>query len=235
MTSSIYPVNKNRHATFSVRNTANYSHVSTQHLVPVVLHEFIALAAEYPLAFVKNADTGRFQAVAVLGLAPGENLFFSESGWRAHLVPGSVANYPFILMPDMFNPEQLVVAINEASELIGEGAPLFDAQGEESDYLQKRKQSLLNYYEQDAITYSIIEYFVQKNLFKLQSINLQINGQAFVIGGIYMFDEQLLQQLSDSEFLELRQRGLLPIVYAQLASLQQLQRLVRLKADQLPA
>lgn len=231
MTSSVHPLNKSRHSSIQLRDASPYAHVNNQHMVPVVLHEFVRLAADYPLVFVKNSETGQFQTVAILGLTPGENLFFSEAGWRSDLIPGSITHYPLLLAPDIFNPDQLVVAINENSALIGAGNLLFDEQGEETLYLQQRKQSLVDYYEKDVFTKSMVDFLNQKQLLKQQSITVKLNDQSLVINGIYIIDEQRLQQLDDSSFLELKNRGVLPSIYAQLASLHQLQKLVKLKAN----
>lgn len=231
MSASIHPLNKNRHASTRLRDASPFEHVQAQHMVPIVLHEFVRLAAEYPLGFVKNSETGQFQPVAILGLSPGENLFFSASGWRSDQVPGFITHYPLMLTPDIFNPDQLVVAINESSELVGEGNLLFTELGDETPYLQQRKKSLVDYYEKDVSTKSIVEFLAKKKLLKQQSINVQLNGQNFVINGVYIIDEQLLQQLDHESFLELRDRGLLPAIYSQLASIHQLQKLIRLKAD----
>lgn len=231
MSSTIHPLNKSRHVSIRLRDASPFEHVKTQHMVPVVLHEFVRLAAEYPLGFVKNTETGQFQPVAILGLSPGENLFFSASGWRSGQVPGFITHYPLMLTPDIFNPDQLVVAINESSNLIGDGNLLFTEQGDETPYLQQRKQSLVDYYEKDLSSKSIVDFLAKNKLLKQQSINVQLNGQNFVINGVYVIDEQMLQQLNHESFIELRDRGLLPAIYAQLASIHQLQKLVKLKAD----
>lgn len=232
MTSSIYPVNKNRHASLAIQDSSVYEHLQNQHLIPIVFHEFIRLAAEYPLAFVKNAETGRLQAVALLGLNPGENLFFSQKAWRAAMLPASASHYPFMLMPDMFNPEQLVLGINENNSLSGkEGNLLFTVDGQESAWLQSKKQQLAEYYEQTQATQAILEWLVSKKLIKQQVLTFTLNNQSQSINGIYTIDADVLQAMDDSDFLELRKRGLLPSIYAQLASMQQLQKLIQRKVE----
>ncbi len=234
MTSSIFPVNSNRHAGLAIQDSRDYRHLQNQHLLPVVFHEFVRLSADYPLAFVKNAETGRLQAVALLGLNSGENLFCSDNSWRSNILPSSVNHYPFMLMPDMFNPEQLVLAINENNSLSGtEGNFLFTPDGQETEWLQSKKQQLAEYYEQQQSTQMIIDFLVSKKLFKQQTLTLKLNGESQSINGVYIIDAEVLHTMDDQDFLELRKRGLLAAIYAQLSSLQQLQTLIQFKAEQL--
>ena len=55
----------------------------------VVPSEFEQLQREYPILFRKDSD-GEFQAVAVLGLDRGENLFLSEGEWTTRYVPATL-------------------------------------------------------------------------------------------------------------------------------------------------
>lgn len=230
MNASICPLDKHRHANIAIVESSNYLHLQGQHLVPVVFHEFVRLAAEYPLAFVKNSDTGQLQAIALLGLMPGENLFFSHEGWQSRILPGIVKHYPFVLIPDKFNPEQWVLGIHENNKLSAEnGHLLFTAEGEETPWLDSRKKQLAEYHEQNEATKIIIDFLSRKKLFRPQTLTVKINDQTQSINGIYSIDAEALQSMDDSDFLELRSKGFLPPIYAQMASLQQLQKLVQMK------
>src|SRR5947209_6236695 len=68
-------------------------------LALVVPSEFEQLQREYPILFRRD-DDGEFQAVAVLGLERGENLFIEESAWTAHYVPATLRRGPFFLAVD---------------------------------------------------------------------------------------------------------------------------------------
>ena len=52
------------------------------------------LQNEYPLFFYKNADTGHFETIALLGFANGENLYLGDSGWDASCIPLSIERQP---------------------------------------------------------------------------------------------------------------------------------------------
>jgi len=68
---------------------------------------------------------------------------------------------------------------------------------------------------------------------KQRQIRLQYSPDSprYEVEGVYIIDEEKLESLSDQEFLTLRQRGLIPLIYAHLTSLQQFGRLSRLQAE----
>ncbi len=59
--------------------------------VPTVLTfptEYGDVQREYPIFFRKDATTGEFMSVALLGFEKNENLFLDEQGWHARLRSG---------------------------------------------------------------------------------------------------------------------------------------------------
>ena len=62
----------------------------------VVPSEFEQLQREYPILFRKDSDGG-FQAVAILGLDRGENLFLREGEWIARYIPATLRRGPLFL------------------------------------------------------------------------------------------------------------------------------------------
>src|SRR5438067_2504606 len=70
---------------------------ATLNMVPVVLTEFSKLVVQYPIAFTKDKDTGRFVCVALFGLHDHENLFVDDGQWNAIYVPLQIARQPFFL------------------------------------------------------------------------------------------------------------------------------------------
>ena len=74
----VQPLHNEKHANTKIQNGIHVEFMKSQHLVPVVAHEFARIANEFPMAFVKNNESGQFQAVAIFGLEPGENLFIED-------------------------------------------------------------------------------------------------------------------------------------------------------------
>lgn len=226
--SAISPLQKEFHAYLKI-NDSNMEHAQYQNVVPVLLHEFARACLEYPIVFVKNAETGQFQAVCVVGFRPNENKFVKNKQWVGGYIPLSVRNAPLCLVPQSQNPDQLFVGINETSARIDldHGTPLFTASGDESEFLAARKIALIDYYEKDQVSQQITQLLANKGLLSPQTINLSVNDESLSLAGVYLIDEEKLNALSEQEFLDLRKRGVLPAIYAHLISSQQWERIAR--------
>lgn len=230
-TPKIVPLNKEQHAATKINNNNAFSHISNEHLLPVVVHEFVVAGAEFPIVFVKNNDT--FQPVAMLGLAPQQNLFMQNSEWQAMYVPRAARNYPLILVKEKQDGDRLMVGVDENSERVSqvEGNALFNEDGSESEFLTYRKQQMAEYVDMGVTTHNFVERLKSLELIKEQVLTLTIKGEERRINGIYLIDEPKLNELSDEVFLELRKNGFLTAIYAQLMSLQHTQKLVKKIAD----
>ncbi|MBE0362375.1 hypothetical protein PULV_a2994 [Pseudoalteromonas ulvae UL12] len=232
--SNIQPLHNVTHAKTKIKNGINTEFMKTQHLVPIVAHEFSRVANEYPIVYVKNAETGEFQPVAMLGLEPNENLFIKDGKWEGMYIPHALVRYPLALVANPEDKEKLMVAIVQSSDLVNEeeGRELFDEKGEETEYLKRRKESLISYLEFSQVTAAFSKYLADKELLSAQTLTIEINGEKRDINGIYLIDEKKLNELSDEDFLDIRKRGFLGPIYSFLTSMHQVNRLARIKADQ---
>ncbi|MFC3032372.1 SapC family protein [Pseudoalteromonas fenneropenaei] len=228
----VQPLHAEKHANIKIKNGINVEFLKSQHIIPVVAHEFARAAVEFPLVFVKNTETGQFQAVAMFGLEPGQNLFVEGDKWTAGYAPMATTRYPLGLVK---HPEQdqFGVVIDAGSPLVNdtEGNALFE-NGEETEYLKRRKEALVSYIEFARVTDTFTQYLADKELFSQQTLTVDIKGEKRDINGIYLIDERKLAELSDADFLELRKRGYLAPIYSFLTSSHQVARLARLKAEQ---
>ena len=70
---------------------------------------------------------------------------------------------------------------------------------------------------------------VDRNLLVSKNLELQLaNDQKHNLTGLYIIDEQKLQELSDEDYLSLRKNNLLAAIYAQLLSLSRINTLLKL-------
>ena len=226
---AITPLTKEIHAHLKLATNNRYPQVKAEHLLPVVVHEFTTLALEYPIVFVKNAESGAFQSVVLTGIKPGQNLYYSEQGWQAHVAPAVVRNYPLLLIQDPADEQQLLVGINEQSELLNasEGELLFNADGSESAFLQRRKQALADFLKQTQVTAAFVAELLELGLLVPQKLTLTVNQQKQELNGLYLVDENKLNALDETAFNSLRKRGMLAPLYAHLMSLRNIERLIK--------
>jgi len=231
----ITPLNKETHLNLTVDRSKNYAHVKGEHLLPVVVHEFSALCTEFPIVYVKNSATGQFQAVAVMGFETGENLFCGENAWQASYVPSCLQSYPFRFVNDQNDTKNMMIAFDEESALVGEGGEhrLFDDEGIETEYLKSRGASMMRHLEHSEVTKGFVNELSKLELLVQKNLNVDIDGKPVTIGGIYTVDEKKLNELNADAFEDLRKRGFLAAIYAQMISINQVPRLAKLKIDRL--
>jgi hypothetical protein len=231
----IMPLHPDQHSKLKVREGGEFNLVEKEHIIPLVVHEFIPAATDMPIVFVKNTDTGEFQAVAMLGVKPGESLYAKDGKWRGMYVPAILTQAPFRLVPNQHNKDQLMLAINEESALVSEdeGELIFNEKGEPSEYLERRKKGVETYFEHTQITQAFIRLLTDLELLVERTLSIDIDDEKINLSGLYFVDEEKLGALPDEKFLELKKRGFLPVVYAHLISLNQMRRLGRYKAGEL--
>lgn len=235
MTSAIRTLSFENHNQIKIKPISNYQHAKDQQVVPLIVHEFSRAGGEMPIVFIKNAETGEFQSVALLGLSPNENVFYSEEKWLGGYLPALITHHPFALMPSQNDENQLQMVLKEDSPLVSknEGDALFDEEGNETEYLQKRKNAIGNYFEHSRVTQAFTKALSEKSLLSQQNLTMDLNGEKITINGVYLVDEKALNALSDEDFLELRQKGYLAPIYHHLSSLHKLSHLAQLKTAKL--
>ena len=189
-------------------------------MVPVVLSEFGKLVVQYPIAFTKDKDTGRFACVALLGFHDGENLFVDDGRWDAIYVPLQVARQPFFLGKADEGEHFIVCIDTEHAGIADDGERIFDADGQETAYLEEAKGRLAELLNGEAPTRQFIDALVHRKLLVPMQLEITFgNGDATQVQGLYTIDETRLQQLDADAVATLHARGWLGPIYTMLASL----------------
>jgi hypothetical protein len=223
------PLNNKQHANLKVQQVNDVTRFKNQNVIPVTVQDFIPLSTEFPIIFVKNEETGQFTSVALMGIRSNVNLYCQDTKWTCPVAPIGFNNAPFSLVKTSENSDEVMVCIDDKSPLISteKGDALFDEKGGKTEYLSQRTQALLNMADYTEQTQAIITLLAQKKLFISKGLNIKLASQEepFVLNGIYMVDENVLNDLSPEEFEGLRTKGLLPLIYAHLSSLHQITRL----------
>ncbi|GAB3018191.1 SapC family protein [Bowmanella dokdonensis] len=230
MSTHIVPLNNQVHSHLKVQNKALFKSFAEDHLIPVLLREFVGVAAEFPIIFVKSENTGQFHCVAMMGLKRGQNLYCQGDSFPAGYIPQALRNAPFSVTPKEEGSEELMICIDESHELVNahEGEALFDEQGEQTEFLKARGESVVRYISDTQMTLKFMQMLLEKDLLVSRDMKISMkNGEEFVLNGIYVIDEQKVNSLSLEDLEVFRSRGLLSAIYAQLFSMQQIHRLTR--------
>jgi len=197
-----------------------------------VIHEFAAAAQDYPIVFIKDADTGRFNAVALLGLKAGENLFYHERAWQGMHRPEEYGCFPFTLRVHSDRAEEGLLCIDRNAPIVNEheGERLFDNDGEQTPFLKSMARRLTDLASKKVVTTQFIATLLDKKLLTASTLQINLSNENYQLTGIYAIDENALNAMSDQDFCQLKAKGYLVPVYASLLSLQNVQRMIRMKS-----
>jgi hypothetical protein len=223
-------------------------------LMPVVPTEFASMATQAPIVLTKNGQTGQFVSVALLGFAPGENLFFSNNSWQGDYLPLQIQRQPFFLgqaeaagtqdtQETQVAPEFVVCIDNDSPTICpptSQGSnsddtqQLFTESGADSAYFQQAKQCLAELLRGEQQLQQLMQALLGHDL--LQPLSLDIvfdNEQSTRLNGLYTIDQQKLAALSPVALVALHQAGWLLPIYTLIASTAQIYPLIARKNRQL--
>jgi len=227
--SKLSPLSKFEHTKLKIVESTDYSRFKEQHVIPIVVQEFSALASEFPLVFINNAVTDVLTPVAMMGIKNGVNLYCQNNEWLSPVTPIGFSNAPLSIVKQSQDSTEVMVYIDEESDLVSHeiGNPLFEDNGNKTDYLVKKSQKLVEIDQYSQQTAAIMHFLASKNLFCNRPLKIKLTNesQQYSINGINIIDEEVLNNLPIQDFEELRTKGLLPLIYAHLNSLHQMARL----------
>ncbi len=202
-----------------------------ERMIPVVLSEFLKLAIQYPIVFTKNADTGQFVCVTLLGFENQENLFWQNNQWDGLYLPLNVTRQPFFIGHDASNDET-VICIDTDSACIsnGNGERIFDGEGKDTQYFNKVKTTLTQLMEGEEQTRTFIDTLIRHKLLMPLSLDVTLaNDSKQTIQGVYTIDEENLEKLPGEVITELHQQKYLKPIYTIVSSLGHIYSLIQRK------
>lgn len=216
-------------------------HGYDSHLARVFPVELGALQAEYPLFFVRNADSGHFDLVALLGFEEAENLYLGEHEWRARVVPLSIERQPFLIgfqersEQGGSTPVPVVhVDMRHPAVCAQGGEPVFLPHGGESPLLERINTVLATIHDGHRASQDFSRLLVGLDL--IESLNLEVafdSGLRHTLKGLYTINEARLGKLNPDSLGVLHDKGYLQQIYMILASMPQLAVLIERKNQQL--
>lgn len=194
----------------------------------VVPEEFRQVQNAYPILFQRTAARDGFQAVALFGFAPDENLYLDGDRWDAPYLPLAMATRPFLIGPPPPGGSDLQLHLAVASPRVlapGDAgyeaaSPLFDDAGAPSSYLSAVFDGLARLDRGYRAGPDFFDALERHALLEPVSIRFEdAAGNARQIVDFHGIDEERFAALDGDALGELHRNGhLLPITMA-LASL----------------
>lgn len=207
-----------------LRVSAAYGADEATMSVPTFAGEFRALQAYYPIVFGKDAQGG-FHPLALLGLAPGQNLFLRRDGWDAHYVPMAIQRQPFLIGRDAEGEPMLHIDLDHPR--VGSGEALFLEHGGSTPLLQRMTSLLRTLHDGLAGNPAFVGALLAHALLEPFVLDMRLPGlEPSRLRGYYTIAEERLRELDANALHELARAGYLEPVYMALASLSHLRDLI---------
>jgi hypothetical protein len=207
-----------QHADLRLGETRDWGFASKEMFVPVVYSEMADVAREYPLLFIKDRDL----LFALTGLEKDINAYVADDGrWLATYIPGRLQAYPLALTQVPDKPGEFALLVDsDAPQLMDKNGQLLFVNGEPSPLLKQRMALLEKMQKAEIITLQMVKILRESGLLIDRGITIrQVNEEPKQITGLQVIDENKLNAMPHDEFAALRDKGVLPLIYAHLLSM----------------
>jgi len=218
------PVTTNRHGGWAVKAGSGYGFARQVNSVPLTTVEFANSASEYTIVFTGTGD--EVMPAVILGMRDRENLYLSDSSsWEARYVPAFVRRYPFVFSSSE-DGKTFTLCIDEDFEGCndkGRGERLFDADGQQTQYLRGVLAFLQDYQAQFQRTKAFCNTLQELNLLEpMQAMFTLGSGEQASLAGFMGIERERLKALPGDTLARLAKTDALELAYLQLHSLRNL-------------
>jgi hypothetical protein len=227
---NVTPVNKVRHANWSIVGSDRFDFAKNIHSVPLTAVEFPSASHDFAIVFAKNNDG--VLPIAVMGVRAGENLFVGQDGkWKTDYIPAFVRRYPFVFSTSD-EGKTLTLCLDESFEGArqnGEGERLFTEAGENSQYLNKVVEFLQEYQNHFRRTQIFCKKLEELELLEPMGAQFKTpDGREGSLSGFFVINRDKLKKVSAEKLAELAQTDELEMIYLHLNSLNNLRKTISL-------
>ncbi len=199
--------------------------------------EYADVQREYPIFFRKDAATGEYQSIALLGLEKDENLFLEAGRWNASYVPGIVVKGPFLIgfqeqqIEGELRKEPVIhVDLDHPRVSTTEGELVFLPQGGNSPFLEHIAMVLRGIRDGIDVSKAMFAAFAELDLIEPVTIEIKLNAEQGVnLVGLHTIDQKKLAALDGAALERLNKAGFLQGAYLVIASMANVRKLMALK------
>jgi len=193
--------------------------------------EFLHIQTHYPIVFRKTSDGLSYDAFALFGFVPGENLFLGPDGWDVSYVPLVVQRQPFLIG---VSGEDLTVHIDMDSPRISrssdQGEAVFLTHGSPSPFMERMNSTLLAIHQGVQSMPVFIAALRAHDLLESFVADIEFeDGAKYRLDGFYTINQANLNALNGSQLEALHRAGYLQAIYMVVASMGNLRTLIEKK------
>ena len=232
------PLSRETHGGLAVHQLERpFAFASAGHVVPLTVAEFGFAAVSYPIIF----GGGEHMPLAVMGINAGENMFIQDGSYVVGAyVPAYTRRFPFVLATDE-SQSRMVVCIERTAEIFVDKSragsqPLFNANGEPSEYTQNAIKFCEDFETERRRTEAFVSMLKELDLFQVREATYQQPNPdgtftPIKLAEYFAVSEEKLHALPAEKLVELRDTGALEKIYNHLTSLVGWDRLIAIATE----
>ena len=187
--------------------------------------EFGDVCREYPIVFVDAGQSAEGQRevapMAVLGLAPGENLMLGADGtWGARYTPALLRGYPLGVVHVDATSYAVCIDAKAGALSADAGERLFNDAGEPTPFLEERRHFVEEIEREAQRTRQFGRRLLELDLLRSMRFDATLpDGNKLSVDGFLALDEEKFAALPDATVLDLHKAGVLALLHAHQISL----------------
>ncbi|MBF0195363.1 MAG: SapC family protein [Magnetococcales bacterium] len=227
MSTSIEHLSFNKHKDLRFSSIDCYPLAKNITINPIYHFEIIQLSRYFPIVFPGPTTTTTKLPIALFALsAKDKNRFVDNNGvWIYDYIPARIRCYPFGLTKiNAESKESLLVDIEAPHFKKTEGLPLFNEDGSPTELLQDKIDFFSNLKREEQKTELFVKLLDDAGLLVPKKV-LSNKHSEKCFTGFYIVDKQKFATLDAEVFISFRQKNILPLIYAHLASLDRFENL----------
>lgn len=222
-------VNKQRHVDWSIKAESNYDFAKQVNSVPLMAVEFPSAAEDYSIVFAGEGSD--LLPVVIMGVRQDENLYIDEEGgWTTNYIPAFIRRYPFVFA-STDEGKTLTLCLDEeyaGCNQEGRGERLFDADGEQTQYLSKVLDFLQDYQTHYQRTQAFCNKLNELDLFEDMGAKFTLpTGEERTLTGFKVISREKLKALPQEELAALMANDGLELIYLHLQSMRNLNKVLQ--------
>lgn len=212
-------LDKNKHIDFKFNPTNSYFFAKNLTMAPLSYTELVRSSKYYPIIFPSQEDS--LIPHALLSIKQGQNAFVDSKGkWTVPYVPAHIRRYPFILGKTDQQGNYALCIDPEAPHFSKEqGEPLYTANGEPTDILNRAKDFLRQYQQEIFDTENLFVSLQDQEILANKQFTFARGENKSAVQGFRAVDIDKLKELSNQTLGSWVKQGVLGLIYAHLHSL----------------
>lgn len=235
MTNAVF-LNNVAHKDLRVKTGYSAEFGDSINTTPIFPTEFAFVQREYPILFRRDSK-GQYEAIALLGLDKGENLFLKEPRWNARYVPAIQQRGPFLIGLHKkdgqgSNDREPMVHVDLDHPRISttEGTPVFLPHGGNSPYLELVSRMLQIIYHGDELARPMFAAFEDAGLIESMELEISLDEKtSYTLPNFFTISQERLSALDGPTLERLNRLGYLQLALFVVHSLGNIEWLVELK------